>query len=93
MVLGREQGMMLKEILERVSLRRVMVTGGDTSGYVTQQLGIFALEAILPLAPGGPLCISHAHTAAFDGLEIALKGGQIGKEDYFGHVKAGDNIE
>lgn len=93
MVLGREQGMILKEILERVSLRRVMVTGGDTSGYVTQQLGIFALEAILPLAPGGPLCISHAHTAAFDGLEIALKGGQIGKDDYFGHVKAGDNIE
>ena len=92
-ILGREQGLMLKEILGRVPLKRVMVTGGDTSGHVTGQLGIFALEATMPLAPGSPLCVSHADTDAFDGLEIVLKGGQVGKVEYFGQARAGENPE
>ena len=92
-ILGREQGMMLKEILARVPLERVMVTGGDTSGHVIGQLGIFALEVIMPLAPGSPLCITHANSDAFDGLEIVLKGGQVGKEEYFSQAKDGGNPE
>ena len=46
---------------------------------------IFALTTRLPLpaTPGSPLCLAHSDDKAFDGLEIALKGGQVGKDDYF----------
>jgi uncharacterized protein YgbK (DUF1537 family) len=39
-----------------------------------------------PLAPGSPLCRARAREDAFDGLEIAMKGGQVGKPDFFGSV-------
>ena len=41
---------------------------------------------LAPLAPGAPLCRAHAQRADRDGLEIALKGGQVGAADFF--VKA-----
>jgi 3-oxoisoapionate kinase len=46
-------------------------------------LGIDALTAIAPLAPGSPLCRAHAARSDRDGLEIALKGGQVGAPDFF----------
>ena len=67
-------------------LPRVIISGGDTSGRAASLLGIDALTAIAPLAPGAPLCRAHAQRADRDGLEIALKGGQVGAADFF--VKA-----
>ena len=50
-----------------------------------RQLGVYALTTRLPLpaTPGSPLCLAHSDDKAFDGLEIALKGGQVGGDDYF----------
>ena len=45
--------------------------------------------AIAPLAPGSPLCRAHAVDPARDGLQIALKGGQVGGEDFFRTVRDG----
>ena len=42
-----------------------------------------------PLAPGAPLCRAHADDPALDGLELALKGGQVGRDDFFQAAKAG----
>ena len=44
------------------------------------QLGVYALTTRLPLptTPGSPLCLAHSDERTFDGLEIALKGGQVG---------------
>lgn len=61
-----------------------MVTGGDTCGYAARQLGIYALSAVMPVAPGAPLCRGYSADPAFDGLQISLKAGQVGKVDYFG---------
>jgi 3-oxoisoapionate kinase len=36
------------------------------------------------LTPGAPLCRGYSEDPKLDGLEIALKGGQMGKADYFG---------
>ena len=44
---------------------------------------------ITPRTPGSPLCRAHAEDAAFDGLEIALKGGQIGGDAYFLDIRDG----
>jgi uncharacterized protein YgbK (DUF1537 family) len=87
--LGTQQGMILRELLEHTDFRRAVVTGGDTCGYVARQLGIYALSAKMPLAPGAPLCHAYSDNPQFDGLEIVLKAGQVGQQDYFGSILKG----
>jgi uncharacterized protein YgbK (DUF1537 family) len=82
-------GRILRTLLEETGLRRVCTVGGDTCGHVTRQLGIYALELRMPLAPAAPLCRASADNARMDGLEIAMKGGQIGAPDYFRAVQQG----
>ncbi|MBV9391372.1 MAG: hypothetical protein JOY96_05710, partial [Verrucomicrobia bacterium] len=88
-LLGKWQGELLKNALRRTGVRRVCVAGGDTSGMVSRQLRISALEMVLPIAPGAPLCKAHADDLAIDGLEVALKGGQNGGVSYFEQVRKG----
>lgn len=87
--LGAQQGLLLRELLQRTGLRRACVAGGDTCGHATRQLGIYALEYLMPVAPGSPLCRAYSQDSAFDGLEISLKAGQVGKPDYFGSILNG----
>ena len=78
--LGPKLGKILSRILKEYTLKRVAVAGGDTSGYVARELGITALEAIAPVAPGSPLCRVHADSE-LNGIEIFFKGGQVGKDN------------
>lgn len=87
--LGTQQGILLRELLEQTGLRRVCVAGGDTCGHAARQLDIYALEIVIPVAPGSPLCRARSHNPAFDGLEISLKAGQVGKPDYFNSIRTG----
>lgn len=87
--LGAQQGMILKDIVLQTGLRRVAVAGGDTAGNVLKQLGIYVLEFLVPLGTATPLCRARSHINEFDGLEIALKGGQLGEVDFFGNVIQG----
>jgi 3-oxoisoapionate kinase len=88
-LLGLQQGIILRELLEKTDLRRVVVCGGDTCSYAARQLGIFALQALIPVAPGAPLCRASSDNPALAGLEIALKGGQVGKPNYFESILHG----
>lgn len=87
--LGDHLGFILAELLDRVPLRRVLVIGGDTSGRVARALGISALEMLAPTAPGAPLCRVYAEKPSLSRLEIVLKGGQVGRPDYFDNVLLG----
>lgn len=91
--LGEQQGRILRAVLEQTGIMRVCVAGGDTSGHTAPALDIYALEFLVPVGPGSPLCRGHARSEAFDGIEIALKGGQVETEheaaDYFGVVRDG----
>lgn len=87
--LGEALGEVLVRSLQATGARRAVVFGGDTSGFVTQRLGVYALTALAPIAPGAALCRVHSEDPYFDGLELALKGGQMGSEDYLGKVKQG----
>lgn len=87
--LGKQQGYILKRLLELYPLPRVCVSGGDTCGHVVQQLGLRALELLMPIAPGSPLCKAHSSHSALNGLDISLKAGQVGQQDYFGSVLTG----
>jgi uncharacterized protein YgbK (DUF1537 family) len=86
-VLGSAMGQITRELLTKTGLRRVVIAGGDTSSYATQELRLYALEMLAELTPGAPLCRAYSDDPQFDGLEIALKGGQMGKADYFGMVR------
>ena len=89
-LLGTAIGQTLRALLEGSSVRRVIVAGGDTSGSVAAALGIEALQMIAPLAPGGPLCRAYAPQSPFHDLEIAFKGGQVGKPDFFATALNGE---
>lgn len=87
--LGQALATVLHETLQRHPLKRVAVTGGDTSGHIARYIGIEALEMIGPLAPGAPLCVARSEDSAIKGIEITFKGGQVGHDDFFGSVLAG----
>lgn len=86
-VLGGALGRLARELIAHTGLRRVLIAGGDTSSYATQELGVHALEMAAELTPGAPLCRAHSDDPPIDGVEIALKGGQMGEQDYFGRVR------
>jgi uncharacterized protein YgbK (DUF1537 family) len=68
-------------------VRRAVLAGGDTSSHAVQQLGAYALTWAAELDPGAPLCRAWSDEPAIDGLELVLKGGQIGGVDFFGRVR------
>jgi 3-oxoisoapionate kinase len=87
--MGQALARVMSGLLERVpALRRVAVAGGDSSGEVAAALGVQALTVSARLAPGAPLCRAWSAHAARDGLELVLKGGQIGPE-FFAAVRDG----
>ena len=87
-IIGTSLGKILYRIVDTAQLSRAIISGGDTSGYATQQLGIYALSALAPTIPGAAIFRAHAE-GSMDGLELALKGGQMGSQDYFGWVREG----
>ena len=87
--IGSGLGSLLRRLVAKTKVTRAAVCGGDTSGFAVGALGIFALEAVAPIAAGAPLCHAFSADAEMDGIEIALKGGQIGDAAYLGAVRAG----
>lgn len=89
--LGRALGTILRRLVESESLSRAVIAGGDTSSHALKELRVEALTTLLPLpqTPGSPLCTAHGSYAPTDGLQIALKGGQIGTDGYFAQIRDG----
>jgi uncharacterized protein YgbK (DUF1537 family) len=87
--IGQALGRIQSRLVERAGLSRAVVAGGDTSSHALGEMGISALTLKMPLpqTPGSPLCVAHGGAA--DGLQIALKGGQVGGDDYFSMIRAG----
>lgn len=89
--IGEGLGGILKALLEETGLRRAIVAGGDSSSHALGQLDIFALTTRMPLpaTPGSPVCTAASANPSLNGLEIALKGGQVGGDDYFVALRDG----
>jgi uncharacterized protein YgbK (DUF1537 family) len=87
--LGARLGQITLAVLARQPLRRIVFSGGDTSSQVTQVLAPDALTVVARLAPGAPLCRMHALQGPYDGLEVALKGGQMGDRHFFSRARDG----
>ncbi|KAA9090023.1 four-carbon acid sugar kinase family protein [Microbacterium radiodurans] len=67
--------------------RRVIVCGGDTSSRVTVLLGAHSLSIAANPWSNVVLLRAHAGDEAVDGLELLLKGGQVGDDDLFERVR------
>ena len=84
--LGQQLGQLVDTVLRAVPLRRLLLSGGDTSSQITRVLNPDALVIEARLAPGAPLCRAVSEQPHLKALQIALKGGQMGDASYF--VKA-----
>ncbi|MDK4701842.1 four-carbon acid sugar kinase family protein [Rhizobium sp. CNPSo 4062] len=89
--LGQALGTILRRLIEQENLGRAVIAGGDTSSHALKELRVEALTTLLPLpqTPGSPLCTAHGSYAPTNGLQIALKGGQVGTDDYFAQIRDG----
>jgi uncharacterized protein YgbK (DUF1537 family) len=76
-------GELLKRVLQARPVARLGVAGGDTSSHAMQALAPTALEWLGRPAPGVALCRMHAEPAWLAGMEVMLKGGQMGDDDLF----------
>ena len=81
--IGSSLGVVLSSLAKDMKLQRIVVSGGDSSGQACTAMGLTAVTALAPLSPGAPLCRANSRHAHLDGIEIALKGGQMGGEDFF----------
>ena len=81
--IGAVLGEIARVAVPAAGLTRLAIAGGDTSGAVIEALPVGALELRAPLSPGAPLCLCHSDDAAFSGLEVLLKGGQMGHAEVF----------
>lgn len=89
--LGRALGTILRSLVTSERLKRAVIAGGDTSSHALKELRVDALTTLLPLpqTPGSPLCVAHGSYEPTNGLQIALKGGQIGTDGYFSQIRDG----
>ena len=88
--LAEAGGRLLRQVLALApAVRRLCVAGGDTSSHAVQALDAWGLSYRAAVAPGVSLCRLHSDQRALDGLEIALKGGQMGPVDLFARLLRG----
>ncbi|WP_417277083.1 four-carbon acid sugar kinase family protein [Castellaniella sp.] len=81
--LARAGASLVADILRTVRPARLGLSGGDTSSHCMQALDAWGLTYRRLLAPGAALCRVHADAPHLDGLEVMLKGGQMGTDDIF----------
>jgi len=74
---------LLPAILQQVPLRRVGIAGGDTSSRAVKALDAWGLSHAAVLAHGVAVCVAHSDRPEVDGLELMLKGGQMGPANIF----------
>ncbi|RDJ19953.1 four-carbon acid sugar kinase family protein [Bosea caraganae] len=83
-------GALLRAIVTGVRLSRLIVCGGDTSSLAIKALDLWGLSYRAPMVPGAPLCRAHSDDIRLDGIDIVLKGGQMGPPDFFARAEARD---
>lgn len=89
--IGESLGRILRSVIETTGLRRAIIAGGDSSSHALGQLDIFAMTTRYPLSatPGSPLCTAYSGDPRLNGLDIAMKGGQLGGDRYFIELRDG----
>jgi len=88
-MLGKALGRVARQVVSETGIERMVFAGGDTSSHGVAQMNIDALTWLAPLETGAPLVRAYSRNSAIDGLELVLKGGQMGQPDFFEAVRRG----
>ncbi|EJT01579.1 hypothetical protein RCCGE510_30081 (plasmid) [Rhizobium sp. CCGE 510] len=80
-----------RAVRSAVSLPRIVFSGGDSSSYAVRTIGAEALEIVVfDAVQNCHVCrLDAPGDADVDDLEVMLKGGQIGADDFFLRAKVG----
>lgn len=87
--LGHAFGTLLRSALATTPVRRIVIAGGDVSGYTMRALDAHGLEVAGILTTGGPVCRIRSTRAEENDVEVVLKGGQVGDDDFFELARRG----
>ncbi|OZI20853.1 hypothetical protein CAL26_25655 [Bordetella genomosp. 9] len=82
-------GGLMADVLAAHPLARAGFAGGDTSSLAVQSWGARALTFSYSPSPGVAVCRVHAPGHPADGVELMLKGGQMGAPALFTDLLAG----
>ncbi|MDO9413842.1 MAG: four-carbon acid sugar kinase family protein [Pseudolabrys sp.] len=85
-------GQLLRAIMQDATVSRLVVAGGDTSSHAIAALDIWGLSYRGPMVPGAPLCRVHSADPKLDGIDIVLKGGQMGSVTFFENVSGAHRL-
>lgn len=91
-VLGATLGRIAKKVVQETGLKRILFAGGDTSSHGVAQLNADAMTWQAPIEVGAPLVKIHSLDTSIDGLEMVLKGGQMGQPNFFESVRCGRQL-
>lgn len=72
-------------------LSRIGIAGGDTSSQATLALGLWGLAFRCVLAPGVTVSLTRSDDPVTDGIELMLKGGQMGGDLLFDELALGQD--
>jgi uncharacterized protein YgbK (DUF1537 family) len=87
-LIGDALGEIARRVFEKGVVRRMVVSGGDTAGRIQKHLHVLALQIARPVGLAAPLCYMYSSNRRLNGAEVAFKGGQIGRTEYFGQVQS-----
>lgn len=87
--IGAALGRVSRTVVRQSGIGRLLFAGGDTSSHGIAQMGLDALAWAAPLERGAPLVRAFAAEPELNGLELVLKGGQMGAPDFFETVRRG----
>ncbi|NYT82157.1 four-carbon acid sugar kinase family protein [Alcaligenaceae bacterium] len=89
-VIGRIYGSVLTSVMKKHRLPRIMLAGGDTSSQTIRALGIEALTIdAINRASTEAFMTMHCNNPLFDGVQLLMKAGQNGSDDYFSRAREG----
>ena len=87
--IGAGLGTLVRRARGEAGLIRAVFSGGDTSGHAMLAVGAEALSPLTSLAAGVPLMTVRSLDPVIDGMEVALKGGQMGDAALFVRARDG----
>lgn len=85
--IGSGLGNLTQAVVRESGVKRIVITGGDTAGSVQKHLHVEALQIAASLGDPAPICFVYSRMPGINGREIAFKGGQVGREDYYGTAR------
>ncbi|MDR5785446.1 four-carbon acid sugar kinase family protein [Caballeronia sp. LP003] len=74
---------LLRDVVADARPGRIGIAGGDTSSFSVQALRPWGLSYVATLSTGVTICRVHSDDTDTHGLELMLKGGQMGGVDCF----------